>query len=380
MPLCKPRLVFGFLALFVIAILQVALDWVWITASFQLSVTDKLKIIRDSPKTPKGLLPKPTPQSPRYLLVMAYFRGGSTFTAEMFQHHHGVFYIYEPLRYINETSTVTYLNGTTRSFNTTETLLSESLNIIHSCFACNFEEVPVEFLTNTKFLSRTKSIESYLKCIGTSTSLLKVSLCLMYLVDVCERSSLRVIKTIRMPVNLFKAVLDKTRNLQLVHLIRDPRGIQFSRIHVKRKKNVRGTLRATSSELCRYMKADLEDSDILRKLFPNRVKVVRYETVAKDPVNEARQLYEYAGITPSFEDLAHIYCEAFSEKDLREDYETTRRNASLVAYEWYNHVRRSDVRIVDNLCRHFYQKAGYLSIDSEKHIYHGLFYDENYIP
>ena len=257
--------------------------------------------------------------------------------------------------------------------------MAESLRTIQACFQCNFKVLSMEFLTYEGFWGKTNNVAMYLRCIHKTNSRVIVAACVEILTVRCKESFLRVIKIILVGVREFKSALNTTSNLQVIHVIRDPRGILYSRMHVSRQRNVTAALIDLCPNMCQEMKADLEVSTVLSKRFPNRAKVLRYETLAMDPINKARQLYEFVGITPNFGDLAHVYCKAYSMKDKQEEFETSRKNSSRVAYAWLRRARRRDVRLVDELCHDVYKMAGYVSVDNDTYLSRRILYDEHFV-
>ena len=107
--------------------------------------------------------------------------------------------------------------------------------------------------------------------------------CLPYVTNACEKSSVRIIKLVRLCLDTAKPLLQRDPSLKLVQLLRDPRGIVYSRLVKTRwyslfvkNGNYTPVLRHVKL-LCKRMLIYYEAGIELVNMFPGKVKLIRYE-------------------------------------------------------------------------------------------------------
>ncbi|KAK8757881.1 hypothetical protein V5799_004484 [Amblyomma americanum] len=124
----------------------------------------------------------------------------------------------------------------------------------------------------------------------------------------CSRAETQVFKFTRLSVAQVVAWINRNseiaHHVQVVHLVRDPRGIYASRRRVSwcmREKECR-----SAEALCTQMRQDLDAFENLSgERWLNRKHRVRFEDVATDPLNKTQGLFsslglDYGSYTTSF--------------------------------------------------------------------------------
>ena len=176
--------------------------------------------------------------------------------------------------------------------------------------------------------------------------------------DKCLTSKLRVIKTIRMSMGQTEYLLERIRNLKIVHLVRDPRGIITSRTRgdFLREENKEQLLSAR--EICKTFMADIYAADILKKKFPGRIKRFRYEDIAVNTSQSVQELYDFIGLdVPSI--MPQWIRNHTSSGEYNGYYGLVRKDSSQVAYKWKTSLSRKTIAETDSICNTFYTIAGY---------------------
>ena len=118
-------------------------------------------------------------------------------------------------------------------------------------------------------------------------------------------------------------------------------------------------------ELCSLMEGDLDDSKYLLTKYPNRMKYVQYESLARDVINQTHELFKFINRTPTTEVLEYIKS-ITSQPDVEEDqYLTRRSNSSSVVDRWRITANFESVRLIDSICENVYKRLGYRTADSD---------------
>ena len=173
----------------------------------------------------------------------------------------------------------------------------------------------------------------------------------------CEASSLRVVKTIRVRKEDLEPWIGKRSEIKVLHLIRDPRAVLFSRAAVGWE---RETLQA--ARLCRQMLRDLALAQVLP---PERNTLVRYEDLAENTEETVERLYARLGLrwTEEMRRAARSHTEASPLEELKAG--GTYRSASFSPETWKQKLSVREVLAIEGECREMMQKADYKMINLE---------------
>ena len=113
-----------------------------------------------------------------------------------------------------------------------------------------------------------------------------------FLSQFCSLFPFQSLKTVRLRVNLTRSFIeDPSLNVQVLLLIRDPRGTLQSRKH---RTWCPGKPDCDQPDhLCKDLVSDYYAVKQLKKEFPNRIRVIRYEDFCKDIKNNAKELLQF---------------------------------------------------------------------------------------
>lgn len=279
----------------------------------------------------EGQPPRPALAQPRrHVLLMATTRTGSSFVGEFFNQQGNIFYLFEPLWHIERT--VSFEPG---GANAAGSALVYR-DVLKQLFLCDLyvlehfiSPLPEDHLTQYMFRrgsSRSlcedpvctpfvkKVFEKY-HCKNRRCGPLNVTLA----AEACRRKEHMALKAVRIRQLEFLQPLaeDPRLDLRVIQLVRDPRAVLASRMvafagkyETWKKWLAEGQDRLREEEVQR-LRGNCESIRLSAELglrqpawLRGRYMLVRYEDVARRPLQKAREMYHFAGIplTPQVED------------------------------------------------------------------------------
>lgn len=309
-------------------------------------------------------------ENTRMRLVLAYMRGGSTLTADIVRHTDADFYQFEPLhglaQAVQKNQPVQFLNGTVRNI-TQEELGSVSIEMIYHWFTCNFKNLDLPGLIDPFISIHTPEHRNYFSCINpkntTKSKMELVKQCLPLLHIKCLESKSRTLKTIRLPVSMAGKLLKWLPRLQILHLVRDPRGILNSQFEqqVTEGKNVT----TASKELCQTMSSNIKSFEELESCHGSRMLGVVYENLCQNPFIVVQKIFEF--FHSRYSKRVKDNLKRLMQGPVKScDYCTNRGNALANAYRWISVIPLKELKTVDKHCSFLYSKLGYKHLDYDK--------------
>lgn len=250
---------------------------------------------------------------------------------------------------------------------TKEELEAVSTEMVYHWFTCNFKNIDIPGLTDPFIHFYTPEHDKYFSCINPeNTTISKIDLvkqCIPFLHIKCLKSKTRTLKTIRLPVSVAGKLLKWLPRLQILHLVRDPRGILNSRFEqqVTDGKNVT----VASNELCQTMSMNLKSFEDLESCHGSRMMEVVYENLCQNPYIVVPKIFEF------FHSRYSKRVKDFVRRLMRGpvkvcDYCTNRGNALANAYRWISVIPIDELKIVDKHCSFLYSNLGYKHFDYAK--------------
>ncbi|XP_033064651.1 carbohydrate sulfotransferase 3 [Trachypithecus francoisi] len=300
--------------------------------SLQLGVEPAMEAAGEEEEEGKEEPPRPAVAGPRrHVLLMATTRTGSSFVGEFFNQQGNIFYLFEPLWHIERT--VSFEPG---GANAAGSALVYR-DVLKQLFLCDLyvlehfiTPLPEDHLTEFMFRrgsSRSlcedpvctpfvkKVFEKY-HCKNRRCGPLNVTLA----AEACRRKEHMALKAVRIRQLEFLRPLaeDPRLDLRVIQLVRDPRAVLASRMVAfagkyktwKKWLDDEGQDGLREEEVQR-LRGNCESIRLSAELglrqpawLRGRYMLVRYEDVARGPLQKAREMYRFAGIplTPQVED------------------------------------------------------------------------------
>ncbi|XP_077437228.1 carbohydrate sulfotransferase 3a [Vanacampus margaritifer] len=319
------------------------------------------------------------------ILLMAATRTGSSFLGEMFnQHGENMFYLFEPLWHVaqmpNKTNDSALLQGIYR-------------DVLQGLFLCDF--TPLE-----KFLSPPPQdhVTSWLFRRYSSLALCEERVCSPVIKEDFERyhcknrkcgplnltlasqsclsKRYRVMKTVRVDhwETLQPLVEDPRLNIKIIQLVRDPRAILASRMvafsHYQTWKSLTwdGQLPDNDEEVkrlqgnCDHIRWLAELGLSQPRWLRRRYMLVRYEDVARNPMQKAEEMYKFTGIPFSPQAREWILTNTQTTQGANDVY-STQKNSSEQAEKWRYSIPFPLAQAVQRLCGQNMKLFGYRFVD-----------------
>ncbi|CAN8006960.1 unnamed protein product [Ixodes hexagonus] len=287
------------------------------------------------------------------VLVIAYFRSGSSLVGKLLSQNPRTFYHFEPLYFYA-------LAKATRLVN-----ITEGLNTMGNILRCDFTHA-LDYLQRGKAFIHPFVANRFLwsYCKGVP------ELCLQpeVISQVCKTSHLQVMKLIRLSLRQVHAWLkandDIFRNVKMVHLVRDPRGIWSSRLRLP------GCLQSTGCRsidtLCKEMREDIREFQTIRRVFPDKIVQVRYEDIALSPLKNVEELYHRLRLNFTRRVSRFIDAHMTNTRKRRHRYAySTMRDSVRTALLWRSRLNFSEVLMVQNTCPDVLLRLEYPIVTSE---------------
>ncbi|CAH1775564.1 unnamed protein product [Owenia fusiformis] len=263
------------------------------------------------------------------VIILTYYRSGSSFFGEIFKNNKEILYMYEPLKFLE----VKYGNLNLQIVG--QPFLREILN-------CNFE--------SSTFLDICK--ESYKMAWKNIFKANNIS----DIFDRCKNRSLKVAKIIRLnDLELLASYFGS--DTAIIHLMRDPRGVFNSRksLSVKHAPNQTphqfriADITNTCKSIVMNMKfiATLRDSVYKHPIDGPIVKQYKYNEYAYDPLNTAKGVYETLNM--SLPTAVEKWIDDHTKITTDHDASSTKRNSSSVPTRWMHELNKNIIHEIQNI-------------------------------
>ncbi|KAH8010100.1 hypothetical protein HPB51_024775 [Rhipicephalus microplus] len=235
----------------------------------------------------------------KIVLIVAYYRSGSSFFGELMSSTPRTFFHYEPLMLFTVAGNI-------------------RLGRQHYAFKLLDALVQVPF-------------RAALHCLDGETPLI-TSRTTSWLISAEEKS-----RAFLQVQSWIKRNPEIAPSVRVIHLVRDPRAVYASRRRLGWCKNHKQCGSATA--LCDQMRSNLDAfGDLGHHLPNNRTYQIRYEDLTADPLNETKRLFASLGLqfTPSVYEYVVNHTTASGAKT--KDAFSTWRNAKEVADRWKRRI------------------------------------------
>jgi len=282
------------------------------------------------------------------VLLFAYFRSGSTFLGDLLQQNWKSFYTFEPLHYMSDGVRID------------DDRVEEASNLIDKIFRCDFPSNYVEWVRKT----RNQFLFKWNKFLwGVCRFRLTTCFDPIFVRQTCQRAKVHIMKVARLQMRHMQTLLPKINdlNVNIVYLVRDPRGTLKSRqnmIWCTQQNNC-----SDIGSLCHEMREDLNSFKQLKKAYPSKFTLIRFEDLSTNPITNTKRLLNKFGIPYSASVrrflTTHTNSTSTSTDLTKRNPYTTIRNSKSVAYEWMQTLNMTDILQVQNICGDLLRELGY---------------------
>lgn len=291
------------------------------------------------------------------IIILSYPRSGSSFLGDIFNHHPGVFYLFEPLITVQRRFSRDSLFEYDFSSSSYQTAANEFLsNVVR----CNFERS--NFTRYIREAERNKSLALKSSPFCSQDGSCK-KLKPRQLEYVCRNSySVFAAKVLspRVPtssdwIRTFLQSCSSVNNAnqcRIFLLVRDPRAVAYSlkTVHFfRRKKDQQREFSWFVKKMCRQMELDLSGISTLKTLLPNGYRLIRFEDLAGNPFSMVSELYKFVGMEMSDEVKQWLYEATKAGNAHKGAYETI-RDPKEVLEKWKKKMSPAQVKIVEDHC------------------------------
>ncbi|XP_063406164.1 carbohydrate sulfotransferase 4-like [Mytilus trossulus] len=302
---------------------------------------------------------RPTP-----VIILTYARSGSSFLGDIIRQAEEVFYVFEPLHFLDHhihLDRLTFFNGTTRTSYQYSVLVN---NIISSIFTCQLINLPLEFWHGKfvdmhgyqlqTFLTKFKSERS-----ARYSKQMEFKIAIQILQLECIKSKVVVIKTIRASLFLVQGLFSQLERLKTLHLVRDPRPTIISqKIYI----NDFDSVSDYAANLCFRISNDISMSNLLTVLYPSSIVRIRYEILTTKPVDTSKNIYQFLNLTFTKRIKYVIWKKTSSGISGKGPLNTVKGNSTEMVNAWRLSANHSFVKSIDKKCQYLYKKLGYIQI------------------
>ena len=175
-----------------------------------------------------------------------------------------------------------------------------------------------------------------------------------FLEEACSRFPFVLTKVVRLRLSVTRMILDdpSLKNLKIVYLVRDPRAILSSRLRaVLGDESCRDP-----GEVCKNFENDLDAFDSLSKSYPDRLLLIKYESLAAQPHEVFRQVFEFAQLTLLPSIRSEITRHTSQHKD---GFWSTYRNSTERIDHWKIVLQKWYVFKIQRSCSNIFKRLGY---------------------
>ncbi|XP_016127837.1 carbohydrate sulfotransferase 3-like [Sinocyclocheilus grahami] len=190
----------------------------------------------------------------------------------------------------------------------------------------------------------------------------------------------RVIKTVRVrQLDTLRSLVEDPRlDIKLIQLVRDPRAILASRMVAFARKYqnwkswaVNGDVPIEDEEVkrlegnCNNIRISAELGLSQPKWLKNRYMLVRYEDIARYPMQKAAEMYNFTGIPMMTQARDWILKNTHSSTEASGVY-STQKNSSEQVEKWRLSIPFKLAQVVQKVCGPTMKLFGYRFVDSEQ--------------
>ncbi|KAH7965662.1 hypothetical protein HPB49_009507 [Dermacentor silvarum] len=216
----------------------------------------------------------------KIVVIIAYYRSGSSFVGELLSSAPRTFFHFEPLMPFTVSGSIR--PGRQR----------HAFHLLDELVRCRFEPLYTVWLENNPYYKYNHFLADV--CEGGESCSSPG-----HLSALCSRAETQTFKFTRLRVSQVESWIqrnpDIAQSVRVVHLVRDPRAIYSSRRGLRWCTDYKPC--DSAAALCSQMRSDLDAfEELTRRLQINRTYQIRFEDLAADPLNETMRLFGRLGL------------------------------------------------------------------------------------
>ena len=292
---------------------------------------ERASVLEDLASYPKE---EESKNRPIQSMIVTTWRSGSTFLGKVLNSHPVYNYHYEPL---HQFGIAQVRSGP---------IAHEAVSSLTQLLTCNYTGMEgymkYNMRKNYQFIEN-KRMWSH--CLAGGKANTK-SYCwnVQFAAQYCKLFPFQSIKTVRMRLNLTESlVADERMNVKIVLLVRDPRGTMVSR---RATPWCRGHPDCEDpSRLCKDLEDDFHSFKKLRKMYPSRYKVIRYEDFSLNPEQYSKDVMHFYGV-PLHDDVGKYLASHTAKTD-------------KIPFMWRQHLNTTEVQTIQESCKPALSLWGY---------------------
>ncbi|KAI1292054.1 hypothetical protein HDE_07436 [Halotydeus destructor] len=283
------------------------------------------------------------------VLLVTYFRSGSSFIGDILQQSPTTFYYFEPLRYMTVDERIAEQNK------------GKAMAVLDAIAHCNYTRLVNSLGWNDfRFVLRSRKFR---KNSWTKNESMTLS---PELGDrLCRSAKAYVMKITRLPMVYVEDVMDRLHDMEpsVIFSVRDPRGIYNSR---KKEKWCHEGCKSLIN-ICEEMRQDLLAFKELEKRWPNRVSMVKFEDIATEPELVTRKLF--ARVNLKYSEHVNRFLNQHTQlngHNARQANSTmsTVKDSRKVTLKWMNELTLDELNQAQHpACRTLYRDLGYIDFN-----------------
>lgn len=176
-----------------------------------------------------------------------------------------------------------------------------------------------------------------------------------FLEQSCHRFPAMTMKMVRLRLNLTRELLVDDPSVKVLYLVRDPRATMNSRLS-----SVKWCSQSVDcidpARLCADIQNDLDAFESLSADYPDRLALIKYETLAKFPHATFRAIFDFAGLF--YTQRIRQEVERHTSRDENHPWSTVRKSAERVDL-WRQKLDGKSVSEIQSVCSDVMARLGY---------------------
>ncbi|XP_055923815.1 carbohydrate sulfotransferase 5 [Eupeodes corollae] len=278
-------------------------------------------------------------------VVVTTWRSGSTFLGDILNAMPGNFYHYEPLLNFD----IRRIRGPPDE--------KKAIGMLKNLLHCDYSDMGeyLEYGKEHKYLFEHNE-RLWAQCKEYPQFCWKAK----FLTPFCKLFPLQSMKVVRLRLALAEQLLeDKSLNVRLLLLVRDPRGTMQSRKH--RLWCPGNPDCDEASNLCNDLIDDYKSAEVLIKKYPSRFRTLRYEDLSVNPYEVTLEILQYFGLP--FDPMVEEFLDTHTKLNIG-GVSSTFRDSKSAPFHWKNDLSIEEIENIQETCTKAMELWGYRHVDT----------------